>query len=406
MPGPSSPNYDVLPLPAMDLRGGFTKGLVNLGMTNLGDMCQDRREAARLIIPPKLDCFTKTSSEWVGDSGSSSSFARIYGTKLSASIRLQLWDLVFSNRGAGGKSSSLQDATGCRLRLLQHFCWLSLRHGENPLAVTTPSKLQAPEKELWVNMSQLFWNFNWMLKTNRLETAASCGCPFLSLFSAGVEALLARIGPRWSLCSAQLLVSWCLLAFAVPPPKATRGVCGLRRLQQMGPGQRSLWWRFVGGSDGCLDFLPLQHGQDMDAVQAGSSPPRCQQLNKHLYLIKQTCIMYIDIWIIIFIVPVSDYFIWKTCLFVFTSTSRLIFFGQFNLDQVRLPGSLCSNRSFAWPAAPTACQNWLLGARRSRHPSRSKFPTPPPSWEPMAPGTLIYTKQTEICWLDVNLTHF
>ena len=79
----------------------------------------------------------------VGESGSSCSFTRIYGTRLSAPIRLHLWDLVFSNRGAGGKGSSFQDATGCRLRLLQHFCWLSLWHRENPIAASTPSKFQA-----------------------------------------------------------------------------------------------------------------------------------------------------------------------------------------------------------------------------------------------------------------------
>lgn len=77
-----------------------------------------------------------------GDFGSSSSLARIYGTWLLRPLRPHLWDLVLRNRGPGGKGSSLQDATWCRLRLLQHFCRLSLRHRENAIAVTTPPQFQ------------------------------------------------------------------------------------------------------------------------------------------------------------------------------------------------------------------------------------------------------------------------
>ena len=113
---------------------------------------QERITAHWLSISHELmtDIWCQGDGLPTGDFGSSTSLARIYGTWLLRPLRPHLWDLVIRNRGPGGKGSSLQDATWCRLRLLQHFCRLSLRHRENAIAATTPPQFQVGFAHRWV----------------------------------------------------------------------------------------------------------------------------------------------------------------------------------------------------------------------------------------------------------------
>ena len=99
-------------------------------------------------------------------------------------------------------------------------------------------------------------------------------CCHFPMMSPLPQALPARIGTRRSICTPKLLIPGCVAALVMSSLKTTCGVCGLRMLQQMGSGQWILLWRFAGGFYGCLDFLPFQHGKDLDAVQAGSISPR------------------------------------------------------------------------------------------------------------------------------------
>ena len=252
-------------------------------------------------------CFAgeKFPSSHPGDFGSSSSLARIYGTWLLRPLRPHLWDLVLRNRGPGGKGSSLQDATWCRLRLLQHFCRLSLRHRENAIAVTTPPQFQVGfgrwQKSLVVVFSVCFFFVvdsliqlliavdlkKWTVSSwKNEETQASL--PWLWVISAvnqwnhsnlwkpsmpNCEALLTGAGSWRSLCTSKLVVSRCFSSALVPSLKTTCGVCCLWMLQWI------ILWRFTGRLHGRLNFLPLQHGQDLGAVQAGRFSPRWKKNN-------------------------------------------------------------------------------------------------------------------------------
>lgn len=82
------------------------------------------------------------------------------------------------------------------------------------------------------------------------------------------EALLTGAGSWRSLCTSKLVVSRCFSSALVPSLKTTCGVCCLWMLQWI------ILWRFTGRLHGRLNFLPLQHGQDLGAVQAGRFSPR------------------------------------------------------------------------------------------------------------------------------------
>ena len=99
-------------------------------------------------------------------------------------------------------------------------------------------------------------------------------CCHLPMMPLSPQALPTRIGTRRGICTPKLLIPGCVAALVMSSLETTCGVCSLRMLQQMGSGQWILLWRFAGGFHGCLDFLPFQHGKDLDAVQAGSISPR------------------------------------------------------------------------------------------------------------------------------------